>query len=219
MFKVQAGPETGTDAYLRPETAQGVYINFLQEFEVTRKKLPLGLAIIGKAFRNEISPRQLINRQREFTQAELQIFFDPEKAEEHPDWREAENDKLVVLPVKNKTAKEITCNELSKTVPKFFVYHMSKVQDFFLNVLQIPRDKFRMREIPKEKRAHYNKIHWDVELDLESLGGFREVAGIHYRTDYDLMGHQKVSNKKQQVFYNEKRITPQCWSFHLVLTE
>src|SRR2546421_10326044 len=77
MFPLEIGP-TGKDrAYLRPETAQGVFLNFKREFEALRRKLPMGLAIVGRAYRNEISPRQGAYRRREFIQAELQIFFDP----------------------------------------------------------------------------------------------------------------------------------------------
>src|SRR5437867_12563024 len=77
MFPLEIGP-TGKDrAYLRPETAQGVYLNFKREFEALRRKLPMGLPIVGRAHRNEISPRQGAYRMREFLQAELQIFFDP----------------------------------------------------------------------------------------------------------------------------------------------
>src|SRR5207244_4217822 len=77
MFPLEVGP-TGKDrAYLRPETAQGVFLNFKREFEALRRKLPMGLAIVGRAYRNEISPRQGTYRMREFLQAELQIFFDP----------------------------------------------------------------------------------------------------------------------------------------------
>src|SRR5439155_1914855 len=77
MFPLEIGP-TGKDrAYLRPETAQGVYLNFKRECEALRRKLPMGLAIVGRAYRNEISRRQGVYRMREFLQAELQIFFDP----------------------------------------------------------------------------------------------------------------------------------------------
>src|SRR3989304_4259593 len=77
MFPVGVGPLGQDRAYLRPETAQGVYLNFKREFEALRRKLPMGLAIVGRAYRNEISPRQGTYRMREFVQAELQIFFDP----------------------------------------------------------------------------------------------------------------------------------------------
>ena len=78
MLEVYLGPERSDKGYLRPETAQSAYLNFFREFNVLRKSLPLGLSIIGKAYRNEISPRQGLYRMRELTQAELQIFFDPE---------------------------------------------------------------------------------------------------------------------------------------------
>src|SRR2546425_8532788 len=77
MFPVGVGPLGQDRAYLRPETAQGVFLNFKREFEALRRRLPLGLAIVGRAYRNEISPRQGAYRLREFVQAELQIFFDP----------------------------------------------------------------------------------------------------------------------------------------------
>lgn len=208
MFKLGAGPAGDVVVYLRPETAQGAYVNFQQCFEILRKKLPLGLAIIGRAYRNEISPRQLTSRMREFTQAELQIFFDPETIKEHPGWDAAKNYRLIALPVGEKKAKEITCEQLSKTVPKFYVYHMAKVQEFFLEVLQIPHNKFRFRQLSDEEKAFYNKYHWDVELDCEALGGFKEVGGVHYRTDHDLGGHQKLSEKSQEVFFNGRKFMP-----------
>src|SRR3989338_884350 len=100
MFPLTMGNDA--KAYLRGETAQAVYVNFSREFECLRKKLPLGLAIVGKAFRNEISPRQLLIRLRELTQAELQIFFDPDRIEEHPRFDEVKDYKLFVMPVKNR---------------------------------------------------------------------------------------------------------------------
>ena len=81
MVDVYLGPEKSDKGYLRPETAQSAYLNFFREFNVMRKSIPMGLAVIGRAYRNEISPRQGLYRMRELTQAELQIFFDPEKFE------------------------------------------------------------------------------------------------------------------------------------------
>lgn len=211
MFPLEIGAEKDLKGYLRPETAQGAYVNFLNQFNILRKKLPMGLAIIGRAFRNEISPRQLLTRMREFTQAELQIFFDPEKVNEHEKWNEIKDYKLIVLPVYEREKKEkieMSCEELSKRIPKFYVYYMAKVQKFFLDVLKIPKEKFRFRELSDEEKAFYNKIHWDMELNLESLDGFKEVGGIHYRTDHDLSGHQKVSKQSQEIFFNNKKFIP-----------
>lgn len=209
MFPITIGNDV--KAYLRGETAQAAYVNFSREFETLRKKLPLGLAIIGKAYRNEISPRQLLIRMREFQQAELQIFFDPEKIEEHPKFDDVKNYKLFVMPVRNRDSKkidEITCLEMTKHLPQFYVYHMAKVQQFFFDTLKIPRNLFRFRELSDEEKAFYNKYHWDIEVKLDGMGGFIELGGVHYRTDHDLGSHQKFSKKDMSVFVNDKKFVP-----------
>ncbi len=208
MMPVRLGAEEDTVAYLRPETAQGVYVNFLRQFNIQRGKIPMGLAIIGKAFRNEISPRQLLIRQREFTQAELQIFFDPGKIEEEERWEEVENYSLMVLNAGSAGTERRTCSELAKSLPKFYVYHMAKMHQFFSVVLGFPEEKLRLRELSSEEKAFYNKIHFDVEVYLESLHEYKEIAGVHYRTDHDLSGHQEISGRSQEVFYNGKKLIP-----------
>ena len=205
MFPLKVGVFNVKEAFLRPETAQGVYINFVREFNLTRKRLPLGLAIVGRAYRNEISPRQLTLRQREFTQAELQIFFDPEKIDEHPRWDGVKNYELIVKHVGH-DVETVACKDMD--LPKFYVYHMARVQQFYLDVLGVPREKFRLRQLSDEEKAFYNKYHWDVELYMDSLGKFKEVGGIHYRTDHDLVGHQKVSGVRQEIFFEGKKFIP-----------
>jgi len=211
MFSVNVGFDD-ENSYLSPETAQGAYIAFLEEFKATRNKLPLGLAIIDKAYRNEISPRQMFFRLREFSQAELQIFFNPEKINEYDKWNQIKNKKLIIKFSNKKEIEQISCNEINKKLklPRFYLYYALKVQDFYLNVLKIPKDKFRFRELSKEERAFYNKIHFDVEIDLNTLGGFKEVAGVHYRTDHDLIGHSKISGKSLEVFdeQSKKKVLP-----------
>ena len=192
MLGVKIGVTGDEMMYLRPETAQSPYIAFKREFMALREKLPLGLAIIGKAFRNEINPRQGFFRLREFTQAELQIFF--EEGNFDVDFNEVKNYKLKILN------KEIKCSELK--LPKFYSYHLAKIQQFYLDILKIPKDKFRFRELNEKERAFYNKIHYDIELDIESFGGWKEIGGLHYRGDYDLKNH-KVS-----INYNGKNIYP-----------
>ncbi len=212
MFPITAGAEGDIKAYLRPETAQGAYVNFLRHFNILRNKLPLGLAVVGKAYRNEISPRNLTTRMREFTQAELQIFFDPERIDEHEKWNEIKKYKLVLYPIaqRGKEQLKLSCEDLVKKhkLPKFYVWHMAKVQQFYLDSLKIPEAKFRFKELSQEERAFYNRLHWDVELDLESLGGFKEVGGIHYRGDYDLSGHEKISKESHKIFFDNKKIVP-----------
>lgn len=209
MFSVNIGFNE-EKAYLSPETAQAAYLAFKEEFQATRNKLPLGLAIIDKAYRNEISPRQMFFRLREFSQAELQIFFDPLKIDEHEKWEDIKKEKIRIKFFDKDSVEEVECGELNKNkdIPKSYLFHAAKVQNFYLNVLKIPKEKFRLRELSNTEKAFYNKIHFDVEIYLDTLGGFKEVAGIHYRTDHDLVGHSNTSGKDMSISYEGKKIIP-----------
>lgn len=211
MFPLSVGP-TGTDqAFLRPETAQGAYLNFKREFESLRRKLPYGLAIIGRAFRNEISPRQGTYRMREFIQAELQIFFNPKTFDDELDFKEVEDEAIRISfeDMKDEgSVEEIKAGDLVDRLPKFYVYHMVKMQQFYLDLLQIPRERFRFAELGEKERAFYNKIHFDIEIRTDSLGGWGEINGIHYRTDHDLKGHQAGANEKMTVNVGGERVLP-----------
>lgn len=210
MFDLKLGV-TGDDiVYLRPETAQSPYLAYKREYEALRKKIPFGIAVIGKAFRNEISPRQGFFRLREFTQAELQIFFNPEKINEATGWDEVKSYKLKLFLCKNKKIVETTCKNANEKLklPKFYVYHLAKIQQFYLDKLSIPKDKFRFREFSEKERAFYNKIHFDIELDMESLGGFKEAGGLHYRSDHDLGGHMKGSKVNLEAIDDDKKFVP-----------
>jgi len=209
MFPVAIGAEGKDRGYLRPETAQGAYLNFSREFETCRRKLPLGLAIIGRAFRNEISPRQGLYRLRELIQAELQIFFDPEKFNEQCSIPDNAGKLRVVLVDKRPEIQELSAGDLlSRGYPVFYVYHMLKIQEFYTTVLGVPVEKFRFFEKSEKERAFYNRIHFDVELNLETLGGFKEVAGLHYRGDYDLTKHQQMSKVSQEVNIDGRKFVP-----------
>jgi len=104
----------------------------------------------------------------------------------------------------------MTCEDVNKKIglPKFYVYYMAKIQQFYFNVMKIPKELFRFKELSEEEKAFYNKYHWDIELNLASLGGFKEIAGIHYRTDHDLSGHQNLSKEKMSVSIDGKKIIP-----------
>lgn len=206
MFPVNLGTGKGNRAYLRPETAQSPFVNFRLQYELQRKKLPLGLAVVGRAYRNEISPRNFVLRQREFTQAELQIFFNPAKLHEHKYFDLVKNYKVRTLLTKDRKDDEVverTAQELiSYGLPQFYVYHLVKIQQFYLEILHIPKDKLRFYELDEKERAFYNKYHFDIEIDLQEFG-FTEVGGLHYRTDHDLKGHERVSGQKMEIFDEE----------------
>lgn len=206
MFPIQigvSGAGKSTLAYLRPETAQSPYVNFKLQCELLRNKLPLGLALIGRAYRNEISPRNLILRQREFTQAELQIFFNPAKINEHKYFELVKDYQLKTLLIKDRKASIVIERAAQDLVnlgfPKFYVYHLVKIQQFYLEVLQINTNKFRLYELSEQEKAFYNKLHFDLEIKLTDLG-WTEVGGLHYRTDHDLQGHQEISKENMQIF-------------------
>lgn len=209
MFQLNVGAGKGKDtAYLRPETAQGPYVAFKQEFDVNRKKLPLGLAVIGKAFRNEISPRQFVLRMREFTQAELQIFFDP-KHMPNVDFKSVQDYKLRVCFAKEKEATFMNAREFAKKsgMEEFFVYFMVKDQQF-MEWLGFNEKNFRFKQLSDEEKAFYNKYHWDLEVYLPSFEKWTEVAGFHYRTDHDLGGHAKVSKENLEVMTENGKVLP-----------
>ncbi len=198
------------NAYLRPETAQSPFVNFKLQFQLLREKLPLGLGLIGRAYRNEISPRNLTLRLRELTQAELQIFFNPKHIDEHEDFESIKHIELLTMRegdrasgVNPRTAEAL----MEEGLPKFYVYHLAKIQQFFLEVLQIPKEKFRLYELDEKEKAFYNKFHFDIEADLNGHG-WTEIGGLHYRTDHDLTGHQEVSKQKMEVTVDGEKFIP-----------
>jgi glycyl-tRNA synthetase len=164
MFATQMGSTAeGTDTiYLRPETAQGIFVNFLNVQKTGRMKIPFGIAQIGKAFRNEIVARQFIFRMREFEQMEMQFFVRPgEELEWFNYWKEER-----------------------------IKWHQS---------LGIDAAKYRFHD--HDKLAHYANAATDIEFEFPF--GFKELEGIHSRTDFDLKAHQNLSGKKLQYFDTE----------------
>jgi len=206
MFPLEIGVGATSKAFLRPETAQSPYVNFKIQNEIMRNKIPMGLAIIGRAYRNELSPRNMLLRQRAFFQAELQIFFNPKKINEHENFDSVKNYKLrvVLSDQRGKGIQSISCAELIKRIPKFYVYHMAKVQQFYFDVLNFPESKFRLYELNDKEKAFYNKYHFDMEADIGNLG-WTEIGGVHYRTDHDLKGHQEISNQNLSIYDEESK--------------
>ena len=161
MFKTQVGATESEDSisYLRPETAQGIFTNFKNGVDSFYPNLPFGIAQQGKAFRNEIAPRDFVFRSREFEQMEIEYFVDPSK------WQEAFDELLAATHA-------------------------------FLEELGLKPEHIHELDVPPEDRAHYSKKTIDIEYDYPI--GREELMGIAYRTDFDLMNIQRVSNKSME---------------------
>ena len=165
MFGTQLGAsaDSSMKVYLRPETAQGIFVNFLNVQKTGRMKIPFGIAQTGKAFRNEIVARQFIFRMREFEQMEMQFFIKPGTQKEwYEYWKEAR-----------------------------LKWHLS---------LGLGEDNYRFHD--HEKLAHYADAAADIEFQFPF--GFKELEGIHSRTDFDLKAHEEYSGKKLQYFDHEE---------------
>jgi glycyl-tRNA synthetase len=210
MFGLDFGVTGRERAYLRPETAQSSYLSFARMWDVGRRALPLGVAVIGRAYRNEIAPRQVLFRMRAFTQAELQVFFDP-LSFPVPSER-VRDEKLPVLRVARRAAgaetpEWVAAGDLmgSGELPEFYVYHLAHTYRFYRDVLGFAPDRIRLFEKSDQERAFYNRIQFDVEVRLESLAGYRELGAVHYRGDYDLSRHGQGSGKDLSVTLHDGR--------------
>jgi glycyl-tRNA synthetase len=212
MFGLDFGVTGKERAYLRPETAQGSYLAFARMWDVGRRALPLGIAVIGRAYRNEIAPRQVLFRMRAFTQAELQIFFDP--VHFPVPFAAVAEEQLPVLRVPRREAGEESpelvpaAALVTQGLPEFYVFHMAHCFRFFRDVLGYPTDRIRFFEKSDKERAFYNRIQFDIEVHLASLGGFKEMGAVHYRGDYDLSRHAAGSGKDLSVSVEGRRVLP-----------
>jgi len=191
----------GKDASLRPETATGTYLPYLRFYNYFRKKLPLGVFQIGKAYRNEISPRQHVLRGREFTQAEGQIFVDPK---EKNNWEKFDEIKENILPfwtsAEQEGDKKIKGIKVKEALKKGYI--KSQVYGWCINLAYmqfksfgISEDRIRLRQHHEDEKAFYADDAWDIEVKLNNYG-WTEVCGVHDRTDYDLTQHSKFSGEK-----------------------
>jgi len=209
MFKTNIGVGDGTPGYLRGEACQNIFLDFKRIYGGARRNLPLAIAQWGKAFRNEISPRNALIRGREFTQMDIELFFDPDEIDNFP-IEEMMNKEIPVKLLNSKKEVEfITVKELKKKgILKYSVeiYHLVKVYEFFLT-LGLKQELFRWRQISKDDRPFYSLATWDPEAKVEDIGWI-EIMAFNYRTDYDLTGHQKGSKTNLEVMSNDKKVLP-----------
>ena len=191
----------GREASLRPETATVTYLPYLRFYNYFRKKLPLGVFQIGKAYRNEISPRQNVLRGREFTQAEGQMFIDPETKN---NWDKYPQIKDTVLPFWDYKSQESESEVKNMTIEEALKKGLIKSQAYGWSIwlaytqfkdMGIPVEKIRLRQHHPDEMAFYAADAWDIEVNLNFYGWF-EMCGVHDRTDYDLKQHSKFSGKE-----------------------
>ena len=196
MFQLTIGPSASTpNGYLRPETAQGQFLNFQKLLEFNQQTMPFASASIGKSFRNEISPRSGLLRVREFLMAEIEHYVDPESGKKHPRFAEVKDTKMTLLnrnvQLEGSTkAEEVTIGEAvaSKLVDNETLgYFLARIQMFLLR-LGVDYKKLRFRQHMANEMAHYAADCWDAEL--QTSYGWIECVGCADRSAYDLTVHR-----------------------------
>ena len=215
MFATNVGPvqTSSSAAFLRPETAQLIFANFRLVQENARLKLPFGIAQVGKAFRNEISPRDFLFRMREFEQMEIEYFVNPEK-QDCPYISEVSDYELNVLSAdmqkQNKKMQKMPIKEcLNKKIIKtrWHAYWLAQMHKWFVE-LGADANNFRIRQHVKDELSHYALDTWDLEYEFPF--GWKELQGLSNRTDFDLKQHMEHSKTDLTVFDEEtkKKIVP-----------
>ena len=218
MFKTHIGSleDETSEAYLRPETAQMIFVNFKTAQMTSRKQLPFGIAQIGKAFRNEIAPRNFVFRCREFSQMEIEYFINPQKLNECPYIQgvmdvsipvctaemqaKGKNDEVMSVIIKDALQKKIIGTQ-------WHAYWIAACMNFFTS-MGMKKENMRLRQHTKDELSHYSSETWDVEYKYP--WGWKELMGLANRRDYDLKQHIKFSGKDLSLFDEEKkeRIVP-----------
>ena len=212
MFKVGIGPEE-EEAYLRPETCQSIFVDFPRLFKTMRGKLPIGIAQVGKSFRNEIAPRQSLLRLREFYQAEIEVFCNPNKLDVLDKFSEIENTTLRIQ--NEQEVVTVTCKQAveSGIIPnKFVAYYLGLLSEFYEKT-GIDMNKTRFRKLGEKEKAFYAEIAFDFEV--ETTIGWLELVACNYRSDYDLSSHANKSKEKFEVMDNDEKVLPHVFEISM----
>lgn len=218
MVKADVGIAGKSACYLRPETCQSIFVDWLRMTKTMRVKLPKGIAQVGRAFRNEISPRQTLLRQIEFSQMESEVFFEPEKINEIENFEEVEDYKIRILRIGKKESEEIKAIDLVKkgiVSGKLIAYFLAKTQQLYEKYGFANKD-MRFREVGKDERPFYAKETWDFEVNTSV--GWLELIANNYRTDYDIKGHMEGSGQDLR-FVDEtgRKFIPHIWEISIGL--
>lgn len=217
MFQTSIGPSSNAPGYLRPETAQGQFLNFAKLLEFNNSQMPFASASIGKSFRNEISPRAGLLRVREFLMAEIEHYVDPDGGKKHTRFDEVKDVELVLLNRHTQLAGQTKVEKVAigKAVADHTVdnetlgYFLARIQ-LFLQKIGVDQSKVRFRQHMANEMAHYATDCWDAEL-LTSYG-WVECVGCADRSAYDLTVHAKKTGAQLVVRERvDKPITIEEW--------
>ncbi|MEZ0346495.1 MAG: glycine--tRNA ligase [Infirmifilum sp.] len=216
MFATTLGPkkEPPFTVYLRPETAQLIFTNFKNIVFSMGATLPFGIAQYGKAFRNEISPRNFLFRLREFIQMEIEYFVNPNKLDDCPYYDQVRNVELYLLPKDDQergaeNARKITIEEAVKSGligSKWHAYWIAESLKWLWRIGLSP-ERLRVREHVKTELAHYAVQTFDIEYYFPYLG-WKEIEGISNRSNYDLRRHQEFSGEALHVIDDDEKVLP-----------
>ncbi|HUK75332.1 MAG TPA: glycine--tRNA ligase, partial [Nitrososphaerales archaeon] len=212
MFRVGVGA-VQEEAYLRPETCQSIFVDSPLLFKTQRIKLPVGFAQVGKSYRNEIAPRQALVRMRELNQAEIEVFFNPAKAD-HPRFERAASSELsFALPDQTDTKGPVAEAIESGLVPNRLIgYYLALLQEFYL-AAGIPAERMRFRKLSDQDRAFYSTVAYDLEVKVST--GWLELVACNYRNDYDLGRHAKVSGSDFTVSDEGEKLIPHVFEMSM----
>jgi len=213
MFKLGIGPQ-GEEAYLRPETCQGIFADIPYLFKTQRVRLPKGFAQAGKSFRNEIAPRQSVLRLREIYQAEIEVCFNPENVS-LPKFDVASGfllsiSKGDVEPQETKVSDAIGAGIIPN---KLIGYYLYLIQGFYERAVGLPKKDIRLRTLSDVEKAFYSKVAFDLEV--RTSVGWLELVACNYRSDYDLKRHSEVSGTDYTVEENGKKVLPHIFELSM----
>ena len=218
MFGVGIGPD-GEPAYLRPETCQSIFVDFPRLYKTMRGRLPLGVAQVGKSFRNEISPRQSLLRLREFYQAEIEVFCNPSKLDEVEGFGRVEGTVLRLQEggtlggapdVRRTTAGEAAS---SGAVPSRLVaYYLALLSEFYEKT-GIDMERTRFRRLGDKEKAFYAEAAFDFEVETST--GWLELVACNYRSGHDLSGHAAKSGEKFDVMDGDEKVLPHVFEISM----
>lgn len=211
MFKVEIGPNHD-EAYLRPETCQSIFVDFSRIYKISRGRLPLGIAQVGKSFRNEISPRQGLLRLREFYQAEIEVFCNPSKLN---DLNKFDDVKETILRFHDSHIMELSVQDaLDRNIlpNKLVGYYLALLVEFFEKT-GIDKKRTRLRRLSDEEKAFYSTVAFDFEVDTSI--GWLELVACNYRSDYDLKSHSITSKTNIEVMDDDVKVLPHVFELSL----